>query len=135
MENINELQHWGIKGMRWGVRRYQNKDGSLTPAGEKRYANNHEDYNKAHDDKSVSSMSDAELKARNNRLQMEKQYRELTNKKSVGKNIVIGFIKTAGTITAIMYAYMVYKDIGHGALDKIGDFVVKGINLSGKQTD
>lgn len=33
----DELQHWGIKGMRWGQRRYQNKDGSLTPAGQKRY--------------------------------------------------------------------------------------------------
>lgn len=33
----NELMHWGIKGMKWGVRRYQNKDGSLTPAGKKRY--------------------------------------------------------------------------------------------------
>lgn len=32
-----ELYHWGIKGMKWGVRRYQNKDGSLTPAGQKRY--------------------------------------------------------------------------------------------------
>lgn len=32
-----ELTHWGIKGMKWGVRRYQNKDGSLTPAGKKRY--------------------------------------------------------------------------------------------------
>lgn len=37
MEN-NELQHAGIKGMKWGVRRYQNKDGTLTPAGKKRYA-------------------------------------------------------------------------------------------------
>lgn len=33
-----ELIHWGVKGMRWGVRRYQNKDGSLTPAGKKRYS-------------------------------------------------------------------------------------------------
>jgi hypothetical protein len=31
-----ELYHHGIKGMRWGVRRYQNADGSLTPAGKKR---------------------------------------------------------------------------------------------------
>ena len=33
---IAELYHHGIKGMKWGVRRYQNKDGSLTPAGKKR---------------------------------------------------------------------------------------------------
>lgn len=32
-----ELYHWGVKGMKWGVRRYQNKDGSLTKAGKKRY--------------------------------------------------------------------------------------------------
>ena len=31
-----ELCHWGIKGQKWGVRRYQNPDGSLTPAGRKR---------------------------------------------------------------------------------------------------
>ena len=33
---IIELYHYGTKGMRWGIRRYQNKDGSLTPAGQKR---------------------------------------------------------------------------------------------------
>lgn len=32
-----ELYHHGIKGQRWGVRRFQKKDGSLTPAGKKRY--------------------------------------------------------------------------------------------------
>ena len=34
-----ELYHWGVKGMKWGRRRYQNPDGSLTPEGEKRYYN------------------------------------------------------------------------------------------------
>lgn len=33
----SELCHYGIKGMKWGVRRYQNEDGSLTEAGKKRY--------------------------------------------------------------------------------------------------
>lgn len=33
----NELYHHGIKGQKWGVRRYQNSDGSLTEAGQKRY--------------------------------------------------------------------------------------------------
>lgn len=33
----DELCHHGIRGMRWGIRRYQNKDGSLTPRGKKRY--------------------------------------------------------------------------------------------------
>ena len=33
------LQHFGTKGMKWGTRRYQHEDGSLTPAGRERYGN------------------------------------------------------------------------------------------------
>ena len=33
------LIHYGVKGMRWGVRRYQNKDGTLTAAGRRRVSN------------------------------------------------------------------------------------------------
>lgn len=120
MEN-NELRHWGVKGMRWGVRRYQNKNGTLTPAGKKRYdkemeklkaeqrilANkkrtqakidkletlrkNISDQKRGQDSandankqklkstkkRTIKDLSDAELKERISRLEMEKRYKDL----------------------------------------------------------
>ena len=38
-ENSPYIQHYGVLGMKWGARRYRNKDGSLTPAGKKHYGN------------------------------------------------------------------------------------------------
>lgn len=115
-----ELQHHGIKGQRWGIRRFQNKDGSLTPLGRKRNREvdddyeTHEDYKKAHGSKSVKSMSDKELRERINRIQMEQQYRNLTKKKSVidsGKKVVGEIIANAAKETVKNYVrqYMTNK--------------------------
>lgn len=83
-----ELAHWGIKGMKWGIRRYQYKDGSLTPAGRKRYAQLESEIAKlkpkgersetetevAARQKSVNEMSNEELRARTERMRIESDY-------------------------------------------------------------
>ena len=104
MDN-NELMHHGILGMKWGIRRYQNKDGSLTPAGKKRAKSEtspHEDYTKAHSKKSVKNMSDAELRNRVNRYQMEQQYNRFSeNKVTKGREYVNKAIKAGATVASV----------------------------------
>lgn len=51
MMYYNELYHYGVKGMKWGIRRFQNKDGTLTPKGKKRYSGNRGDIEKQYDPK------------------------------------------------------------------------------------
>ena len=46
----DELYHYGIKGMKWGVRRFQRKNGTLTSAGKKRYTDDAiKEYRKSYD--------------------------------------------------------------------------------------
>lgn len=114
-----ELYHHGILGMKWGVRRYQNKDGSLTPAGKKRYDRNEirtaKKAYKTERRKAVAKRgeySDTDLRKKVERLRLEKEYRELTNSeihagkvyteslmKDIGKKVVVTAVSGA-----ILYA-------------------------------
>lgn len=119
------LRHHGVLGMKWGVRRYQNKDGSLTPAGKKKAAKLKERYTQLtgkrmrrnpvksttgtkasskSKKKTVSEMSDAELKARIDRLTLERRFNELSPKqvsrgaafKKALSDTAIGIIRNNG---------------------------------------
>lgn len=81
MEN-DYLVHHGIKGQRWGIRRFQKKDGTLTSAGKKRYKDSDkEQMKKTKEDskpktKPVSQMTDDEIRAAVNRVKLEAEYRQ-----------------------------------------------------------
>lgn len=116
----NELTHYGILGQKWGVRRFQNADRTWTEEGKIRYgkssnssnqkekkltrkqkklASYHPDYLKVHDKKRVYELSDQELRDRVNRLNMEKNYNQLTEaERKKAKTIFKNAIKEGKSI-------------------------------------
>lgn len=136
MDN-NYLQHHGILGMKWGVRRYQNKDGSLTAAGRKRVAKLDAEREALTGKKSSSGDStpkkrtihdvpDDELKKMVERRRMENDYlsltkhvQELTPKQvSNGKKFV---------------DYITNKVIVPAATDASKNFATKFLNSKGDE--
>ena len=114
MEN-SQLYHHGILGMKWGVRRFQNKDGSLTSVGKRHLEQNskakpggNNNKKKGHNTnkgKSINELSDDELRKRINRLELEKRYEALSKteqkaKMFDGKRFVTQVLENSGKVVA-----------------------------------
>lgn len=133
MDN-NSIKHHGIPGMKWGIRRFQNKDGTRTPAGKKRYDDS-DDQNTTKPSrakkKSVKDMSDDELRKKINRIQMEQQYSKLTaRKKSAGEKFVTEVLTNSGKQIATKYT----TEYGSKAVDKIIKSLSENITKSSKKS-
>lgn len=105
-----ELHHHGIKGQKWGVRRFQNEDGSLTPAGKKRY-----DEPNSHSDKKEKQYKIPQNKSLH-RLKLEDKYKQQGFSKEEAEQKAAKRIKTemyvaaaAAVTVASCVAYAKYK--------------------------
>ena len=109
---MNELYHHGIKGQKWGVRRYQYEDGSLTPGGKKRYAKDQyrqatKSYNRREINKEQYSQAKKDYKT-------EKQQYKKTFKKEFN-DIVESERSKPGKL---MYRDYVYKNAAKKVVDE-----------------
>lgn len=78
----NELYHYGVKGQRWGVRRYQNPDGSLTMAGKKRALKIQQQYTDlTRDRKYHDNNGEITYAGRKKALKMREEYGKVTGGK------------------------------------------------------
>ena len=108
-----ELYHYGVPGMRWGHRkRVPSADSSEVKKIRK---------------KSIDEMSNQELQKANNRLDLERRYKENTKKTNHAKKIINGFVSASKTISAVTAAAVIYKKVGKKAVDKIGNAIFKDI--------
>ena len=88
---MNYLMHYGVKGMKWGVRRYQNKDGSLTAEGKKRvmYRNRTKRAWETHDDvEKIYNSLDSTQKFYLMGEQDAKQYATIEEGSNIAKRIL-----------------------------------------------
>lgn len=127
----SELYHYGVLGMKWGRRRYQNKDGSLTAAGKKRYSDDAREASEI-GKKKVSEMSNAELRKYNERVNLERQYANLNpSAAKKGMNFVAGSAAFLGTaLTLYNNSDKIVKlgsKVGSRIIDRVGNMVVKDL--------
>lgn len=118
--NSTQLKHHGIIGMKWGVRRFQNKDGSLTAAGRRRAAKEEKEAITKERRKTVKDMSDDELRKKIDRLSLEKRYAELNSslnppKNQRGKEFVLRVLEKSGENLCTQ----VVNHLGAKALNKV----------------
>ena len=100
----NELYHHGIKGQKWGVRRYQNADGTYTQAGKKRRDTTEGYSYKKTSLKEKKQMTDEELLKRIGRLEKEKKLGELERYHETGRKVTNDILVSAGKKSATVAA-------------------------------